>query len=123
MNGVLLDSPHFFGEAAHSFGGSARRMIWTYLLNVYKALSRSHKTQKHATQVCAMRGSAPAPVSPHAIHYAPNRPRKERAMLSDRELQMKINKFLSRKTQQYPALLDADEAQGPSVHLGRQLYT
>ena len=43
-------------------------------------------------------------------------------MLSDRELQMKISKFLSRKSNQYPELLDSDESKGHSQHINRPLY-
>lgn len=44
-------------------------------------------------------------------------------MLSDRELQMRINKFLARKTDQYPDLLDSEEVKGRITHSIRPLYT
>lgn len=44
-------------------------------------------------------------------------------MLNDRELQMKINKFLNRKRSQYPDVLETQEPQGQGVNLTRLLYT
>lgn len=43
-------------------------------------------------------------------------------MLNDRELHIRINQFLARKTSQYPDLLDTEEIKGRISHTAQPLY-